>query len=90
MSRLRQFCQRLERWLIIAMPVLLILVFPTMVLGQIQEEPTPDEAKKSYAMQWGLIVLMVVVAFLVLCKPSFRDEKIVKEKKTKKEKPKGH
>ncbi|MBI3465395.1 MAG: hypothetical protein HY000_20420 [Planctomycetes bacterium] len=89
MQRLRRICNSL---LAIVTPVLLTLLTPAFALAQIQEEPTPGAEERSYAMQWGLVVLLVLIAFLILCKPAFREEKLQKEKKTKRDKGKkgGH
>lgn len=92
MQRLRRIYHAIAA---IVTPVLLILVVPALALGQaapIQAEPEPGTDERSYAMQWGLVVLLTLVSFLLLCKPSFRDEKLQKEKKTKRDKGKkdGH
>jgi hypothetical protein len=89
MRRIRSILSRL---LTIVTPILLILVVPAIAWAQIQEEAMPGESERSYAMQWGMVVLLNLVAFLLLCKPAFREEKLQKEKKTKRDKGKkgGH
>jgi type VI protein secretion system component VasK len=89
---MHRFCSILARLLTIVTPILLILAAPALALAQIQDEPTPGESERSYAMQWGMVVLLNLVAFLLLCKPAFREDKLQKEKKTKRDKGKqgGH
>jgi len=81
---MQKICRIYNALLEIATPLLLILTVPALALAQIQEE-IPGGEPRSYAMQWGLVVLLIVVAFLLLCKPAFREEKLQKEKKSKRD-----
>jgi fumarate reductase subunit D len=86
---MRRFRSLVARFTTMVLPVLLLLIVPSLALGQIQEEPLPGEEERSYAMQWGMVVLLNLVAFLLLCKPAFREDKVQKEKKRKGDKKKG-